>query len=75
MNSGFIMQQSAFLAERLEKDAGPDARAQARRAFALAFQREPDRVEVSASAKLIREQGLVVFCRALFNVNEFVYVF
>jgi hypothetical protein len=46
-----------------------------RRAFALAFQREADRAEVNAAVKLIREQGLPVFCRALFNANEFVYMF
>jgi hypothetical protein len=75
LNSGFIMQQSKFLSERLEKEAGRDTRAQVRRAFALAFQREPDRAELAASTKLIREQGLAIFCRALFNANEFVYLF
>jgi len=75
MNSVFIMQQSAFLAERLEKEAGRDTRAQVRRAFALAFQREPDRAETEASVKLVRDGGLVIFCRALFNANEFVYLF
>ncbi len=75
LNSGFMMQQAGLLAERLEKEAGPDAKAQVRRAFALAFQREPDRAEVNASVKLIRAQGLPVFCRALFNANEFVYTF
>jgi len=75
MNSGFIMQQAAFLAERLKKETDHDPKLQARLAFALAFQREPDSLELSASAKLIQEQGLVIFCRALFNANEFVYVF
>ena len=75
MNSAFIMQQSAFLAERLEKEAGRDAKAQVRRAFALAFQREPDRAESEASVKLIRDGSLGIFCRAIFNANEFVYVF
>jgi len=41
----------------------------------LAFQREPERAELKAAAKLIREQGLTVFCRALLNANEFVFVF
>src|SRR6185503_3203674 len=73
LNSGFMMQQASFLAERLEKEAGKDAKAKARRAFALAFQREPDSAELNAAMKLIREQGLPVFCRALLNANEFVY--
>jgi hypothetical protein len=75
LNSRFIMQQAHFLAERLEQEAGRDAQAEVRRAFALALQREPDREELVAGAKLIREQGLPLFCRALFNANEFVYQF
>ena len=75
LNSSFLMQQAGFLAGRLEKEAGPQAKAQARRAFALAFQRNPDSAELNAAVKLIREQGLPVFCRALFNANEFVYMF
>src|ERR1044072_6288181 len=74
-NSSFMMQQAGFFAERLERDAGKDVSAQARRGFALAFQREPDRTELSASAKLIRTEGVAVFCRALLNANEFIYVF
>jgi TorA maturation chaperone TorD len=70
-----MVQQARFFAERLEKDAGKDVNAQVRRAFALAFQREPDRKELAASAKLIRDEGLAAFCRALLNVNEFVYVY
>ncbi len=75
LNSGFMMQQAGFLAGRLEKEAGQDVNAQVRRAFALAFQREAQRAELAESAKLVREQGLAVFCRALLNANEFVYVF
>jgi hypothetical protein len=75
LNSSFMMQQANFFAERLERDAGTDLDEQVRRAFALAFQRPPDRAEVSASVKLIREQGHPVFCRAILNANELVYVF
>jgi hypothetical protein len=75
LNSGFMMQQAGFFAERLEKEAGREPEAQVRRAFALALQREPERAELAAAARLIRDQGLSVFCRALINANEFVYVF
>ena len=74
LNSGFMMQQAEFFAARLEKEAGNDANAQVQRAFALAFQRQPDRQERDAGAKLIREQGAKIFCRALFNASEFIYV-
>jgi hypothetical protein len=75
LNSGFMMQQANFLAQRLEQEAGRETKAQVRRAFALAFQREPDGAEISAAVKLIGEQGLPVFGRALLNANEFAYLF
>jgi hypothetical protein len=74
-NSAFIMQQAGFFAERLMREAGGDVNAQVRRAFALAFQRQADSEEVAAAARFVHEQGLKVFCRALFNCNEFVYLF
>ena len=74
LNSSFMMQQSEFFAGRLKAEAGGEVSAQITRAFALAFQRKPDRAELSASSKLIREHGLTAFCRAMFNANEFVYL-
>lgn len=74
LNSSFIVQQANLFAARLEKEAGDNARLQVRRAFSLVFQREPDRHELSAAAKLVREQGLSIFCRALLNANEFTYL-
>ena len=74
LNSGFMMQAAAFFAERLEREAGHRAEAQVQRAFLLAFQREASPEEVKASANLIRQHGLPIFCRAVFNANEFVYV-
>jgi hypothetical protein len=75
LNSGFISQVAGFFAERLEREAGSDTGARIRRAFALAFNRVPSDDEWKASEELIREQGLKLFCRALFNANEFAYVF
>ena len=75
LNSRFMMQQAEFFAERLKREAGPETNAQVRRAFTLAFQREPQRQELAAGVKLIGQQSLPVFCRALFNANEFVYMF
>jgi hypothetical protein len=75
LNSGFTMQAAGFLAERLERDAGPDPAAQIKRAFALAFNRSPSAEELARSTGFVREQGLKLFCRALFNANEFLYVF
>jgi hypothetical protein len=75
LNSSFMMQQAEFFADRLQKEAGTDLKAQAGRAFALAFQRKPDSAELAAATKVIQTEGLTVFCRALLNANEFLYVF
>jgi hypothetical protein len=75
LNSGFMMQAADFFAERIEREAGSDPEAQASRGFALAFQREPTQEELGASVALIRESGLPMFCRALYNANEFVFLF
>ena len=75
LNSSFMMQQANFLAQRLEKEAGKDPKAQVRKAFALTLQRDPDREELAAGTKFIAEQGLTLFCRAMLNANEFVYLF
>src|SRR6266850_4743785 len=55
LNSSFILQQSEIFAQRLQREAGSHADAQARQAFQLAFARKPDRTELAASVKLIRQ--------------------
>lgn len=75
LNSGFMLQAAGFFADRLEHESGSDANAQARRAFALAFNREPAPDELAAARELIHAQGLKIFCRALLNANEFAYIF
>ncbi len=74
LNSPFVLDQSERLAQRLAREAGKEASAQVRRAFALAFGREPTRVEQEASVALVQRHGLTVFCRTLFNANEFAYL-
>lgn len=74
LNSPFLLQQSQVFAERVRKEAGNDGGKQAERAFLLAFGRPPAEEELTAGKRLIAEHGLMVFCRALFNVNEFVYL-
>src|SRR5207237_1007548 len=49
LNSGFIMQQARFFAERLESESGQDVNTQVNRAFKLAFQRAPERAELTAA--------------------------
>jgi hypothetical protein len=74
LNSPFIVQQSGFFAERLRKEGGDEPEAQVHRGFRLAFGRDATPAETAAAVRLIRDQGAMVFCRALFNANEFLYV-
>lgn len=74
-NSTFILQQSEFLATRLRQDAGDEPAAQVNLAFNLCYARPPDAFERELSVVMIREHGLVSFCRALFNTSEFLFLF
>lgn len=74
LNSRFLVQQSGFFAQRVQREAGSDPRAQVRRAFLLAFQREPRPNEIPEAVALVGEHGIIALCRALLNANEFVYV-
>ena len=68
------LQQAGLLENRLVREAGGDAAARIRMAFELCYGRDPDPAEAVESEALIRKHGLGVFCRALFNSNEFVYL-
>jgi hypothetical protein len=61
-------------AERLRKEAGADVDKQIARAYELAYSRPPTQAEIARVRPVIERHGLAVFCRALFNSNEFVYV-
>jgi mono/diheme cytochrome c family protein len=75
LNSSFLLEQSGFFAERLQREAGPAPQAQARQAFELAFGRPAMPEEIAAAEKLIAAHGLPAFCRALYNANEFITIF
>jgi len=73
LNSPFMNQQAKLFAERLAEVA-KDPAAQAEEAFKLAFSRSPEPEETAASAEFIQEHGLDLFCRAIYNTNEFLYL-
>ncbi|WP_395737759.1 DUF1553 domain-containing protein [Prosthecobacter sp.] len=75
LNSRFALQQSELLAARLVKEAGKEADAQVRRAFQLAYQRDPRAEELTAAMDLISQHGLPMFCRALLNTSEFMTLY
>ncbi|MFM8571816.1 MAG: DUF1553 domain-containing protein [Pirellula sp.] len=74
-NSPFVIQQSELLAKRLTQIDQSDPNQQIRAAFEILFARQPDAREIGLSAQMIREQGLLPFCRALLNTSEFLFIF
>jgi cytochrome c553 len=74
LNSGFALRMSDDLAARLVREAGDDVCSQIRRAYQLAFCRDPSDEERRRVEAFVAQHGLAAFCRALFNTNEFLYV-
>ncbi|HEY7116755.1 MAG TPA: PSD1 and planctomycete cytochrome C domain-containing protein [Tepidisphaeraceae bacterium] len=73
MNGPLAIQAAKAFAQRVEQQT-PDPLAQVKTAFALAFQRDPDPDEARACLALLKSRSLPELCRALLNVNEFLYV-
>ena len=73
-NSGFVTQQADLFAARLQRDSGDDVSRQVRRAFQLAFNRDPDAEESRVCETLARDHGLPTLCRVLLNSNEFLFI-
>jgi hypothetical protein len=73
LNSSFMEEQSQRFAARLQTEAR-DMPEQIDRAFRLAFGRPPSAIEVRASMQMVQRHGLAIFCRALVNANEFVFL-
>ncbi|MEX2307902.1 MAG: PSD1 and planctomycete cytochrome C domain-containing protein [Pirellulales bacterium] len=74
LNSSLAVEAAHAFAERIVGDAGEEPKQQVQRAFQLALQRLPDESESAACERLLSERSLTEFCRALLNLNEFVYV-
>ena len=74
LNSEMSGEVARAFAARVEREVGSNSRAQVERVFALALQREPSERDLAVTEKLMKERSLVEVCRALLNVNEFVYL-
>ncbi|MES2707017.1 MAG: PSD1 and planctomycete cytochrome C domain-containing protein [Verrucomicrobiota bacterium] len=72
-NSRFTLDQSEAFAARVRKEAGDEPVTQIRRAYQLALSRGPTDGEIRDTEPVIRQHGLAVLCRALFNSNEFLF--
>ena len=74
LNHSFTTDMARALAARLERGGGATGAQQVDEAYAIAFQRAPTAGEQAAAVKLIATHGLAAFCRALFNLNELIYL-
>lgn len=74
MNNSFVQRQAKKLAERIEREAGREAKAQVKSLWLRCYAREPRADELRAAMKLAHEQGLESVAWAVLNSNEFVFV-
>ena len=75
MNSDFVVEQSALIAERAKKElVGCGTAVLVRRCFSLLLGRQPDAAELMACVQVAKARGLPVVCRALINSNEFAFL-
>jgi hypothetical protein len=72
LNAPDVQAAAKALAERVEKEAKDDERIV--RAYRLTLGRAPSAKEMELSRRFVKESSLAELCRALFNVNEFVYL-
>ena len=75
-NSRFTLDEAETLARRVQEDAGngADAAKLIQRAYQLALTRNPEPEEVHEAESAVREHGLRMLCRVLFNSNEFLFL-
>jgi hypothetical protein len=74
LNDKFIEHYASRFAERLRLEAPDDPAAQIRRAYALAFARQPSADEAAFAGRFASEYGLAQICIVLFNASEFMFV-
>lgn len=74
LNNTFTIDCAKAFAARIEKESGTDIHAQITRIFELALQRAPDESELNSCEKFRETRSLVELCRAVLNLNEFMYI-
>jgi hypothetical protein len=73
LNATDAAEAATALAERLQREAGSDGE-RAERAYRLVLGRNPSTAERERAVLFLGESPLSELCRALFNLNEFVYL-
>ncbi|HUR53480.1 MAG TPA: DUF1549 and DUF1553 domain-containing protein [Gemmataceae bacterium] len=73
LNADEVMAAAKTMAAKLAKEAATDAE-RIERAYRLALGRTPSAAERERAAAFLKDSPLSELCRALFNLNEFVYL-
>ncbi|MFM8288247.1 MAG: DUF1549 and DUF1553 domain-containing protein [Planctomycetaceae bacterium] len=74
LNSDLAVAAASGLAQRVVAQAGDDPDRQVAVVFDLALQRDPDGTEREVCGSFLARRSLVELCRAILNLNEFLYV-
>ena len=73
LNAGEVMEAAHALADRLTRETRSEGEA-VEQAYRLTLGRSPTAVEQERARAFLRESPLTELCRALLNLNEFVYL-
>jgi Protein of unknown function (DUF1549)/Protein of unknown function (DUF1553) len=74
LNNGFVLAQAQTCGDNITQITGNNSINQAHLAFQTILSRQATTQELAACVELIEQHGLPNLCRALFNLNEFVFV-
>lgn len=74
LNSPLAVEAAQRFSRRVRSEAGESPVRQIERAFQLALQRGPEKPELEACLRMAQQRSLAEVCRALLNLNEFIYV-
>jgi hypothetical protein len=74
LNDRFMEHHAGRFAERLEREAPRGTAAQVRRAYDLAFARQPTDAELAFCRRFAEAHGLAQLCLVLLNTNEFSHI-
>ena len=73
-NSQFTLDQSKALAALVKREIGDEQVEQIVRAYQLVLTRAPLEIEIKEAETVVRDHGLPMLCRVLFNSNEFLFM-
>ncbi len=74
LNHDFTLTMADTMAARISEEVGHKPATQVRRAFRLAYARDPEPDETDACVELVRRHGLAALCRTLFNTSELIHL-